>query len=594
MNPADAPNLNYAWCGLLVEELVRQGVSGFVISPGSRSAPLTVSVARNEGAKYWVHYDERGAAFFALGLAKAARKPAVLICTSGSAAANYWPAVVEAAMDRVPLILLTADRPPELLDCGANQAIDQTHLYGNYARWYAALPCPAAEIDPAYVLTTADQAWHRSQHPLAGPVHINVALREPLDPAHDRSVTSDTFAALADWAKSGAPYTRYSTRENRLADPEQAALLATIQSTADGLLLIGRLRSPRESRAAARLARALGWPAYADIASGIHGPDAPEGVVPELELIMADPALAADWTPTLVLHVGGGFTAKTMLQFLDRTRPHYIQVCDTELPQDPNHQVSQHIPMAVAPFCDWLAACLPAAKATLPEALAKRQGACREALASEEQETQALTEHGVARLLGILAPPNSLLFAGNSMPVRLMERFGRVAQSGVRVAANRGASGIDGNIATALGMAASGAEPASALVGDLTALHDLNSLALAAQIEVPFVLVVLNNDGGGIFHHLPIARSEGPCFEPCFGTPHGLAFADAARQFGWAYANPETPAAFRQDYTTALARGGATLLEVPTDRYEGREALHQIVKRAVTAMDAARGGGSAP
>lgn len=187
-NPPDWPNINYAWSGLLVEEFVRLGVSGFVLSPGSRNSPLMLSAARQSGVPHWVHFDERGAGFLALGLARRSGRPAVLICTSGSAAANYWPAVVEAEASGVPLIVITADRPPELIDCGANQAIRQTGLFGRYTRWDAQIPCPTAEIDPAFLLTTVDQAHARCLGPDSGPVHLNIQFREPLAPISDDSI----------------------------------------------------------------------------------------------------------------------------------------------------------------------------------------------------------------------------------------------------------------------------------------------------------------------------------------------------------------------------------------------------------------------
>ncbi|MCF6284166.1 MAG: 2-succinyl-5-enolpyruvyl-6-hydroxy-3-cyclohexene-1-carboxylic-acid synthase, partial [Candidatus Hydrogenedentes bacterium] len=263
MDPAEAPNLNYAWCSLLVEELIRQGVAGFVISPGSRNAPLTVSVARNERARYWMHFDERGAAFFALGLAKATGNPAVLICTSGSATANYWPAVVEADASGIPLIIVTADRPPELLDCGANQAIKQSDLYGSYVRWECTLPCPTPDIDPAYVLSTVDQAISRSRASKPGPVHLNCMLREPLAPNADGTISDHYSDKLSSWESRAEPYTVYGGGCPTLTDEVQAHLLKSIQSCDSGLLVFGALTTKDETARAAALARELGWPVFA-------------------------------------------------------------------------------------------------------------------------------------------------------------------------------------------------------------------------------------------------------------------------------------------------------------------------------------------
>ncbi len=557
MDLSKAPNLNYLWCGLLVEELIRQGVAGFVISPGSRSAPLTVSVARNEKAKYWVHYDERGAAFFALGLAKATGKPAVLICTSGSAVANYWPAVVEAAMSQIPLILLTADRPPELVDCGANQAIDQTDIFGDYARWRTALPCPTAECPATYVLTTADQAWHRSQHPQAGPVHVNVPLREPLDPKPDQSVTDDVLKTLVAWAATDAPYTHYDAGASTVPDGWAAPLLEHMASARNKLLIVGRLHGEAEHAAVRKLAKLPGWKIYADITSGLYGPSAPAGLVQDMEHFLQNEA----WQPDLVLHLGGAYTSKRLLTHMADWNAPYIHVSASEQRLDPNHQVTQHLTVGIASFCQWLQENAPKASVSTTTAIRT------DASPAVEQEW---SERGIAHQLGSLLPENSLLFAGNSMPIRLLERFCRPERDGIHVVANRGASGIDGNIATALGMASGTGQATTALLGDLTTLHDLNSLALHQAVKTPLVLIVLNNDGGGIFHHLPIARADEPCFEQCFGTPHGMDFSGAAQQFGLDYAAPEDPDSFRESYLEALATGRATLIEIKTPRFAGQ------------------------
>lgn len=559
MDLSKAPNLNYLWCGLLVEELIRQDVAGFVIAPGSRSAPLTVSVARNEKARYWVHYDERGAAFFALGLAKATGKPAVLICTSGSAVANYWPAVVEAATSRIPLILLTADRPPELVDCGANQAIDQTDIFGNYARWRTALPCPTAECPATYVLTTADQAWHRSRHPLGGPVHVNVPLREPLDPKQDGSVTDDILAPLTTWAATDAPYTRYDVGARHLPGDVAAALLDSIQTAHHRLLIVGRLEREAERTAVHSLAKRTGWKIYADITSGLYGPSAPTNLIQDMEHFLQNEA----WQPDLVLHLGGAYTSKTLLTHMAHWNAPYVHVSASEQRLDPNHQVTQHITMGIEPFCHWLQESAPDGL----ESTASTQPPRTDETPAADQE---LSERDIARQLGTLLPEDSLLFAGNSMPIRLLERFCRPARGGIHIAANRGASGIDGNIATALGMAVGTGQATTALLGDLTTLHDLNSLALHKAVKTPVVFIVLNNDGGGIFHYLPIARVDEPCFEQCFGTPHGMNFSGAAQQFGLDYAAPESPDSFREAYLEALAKGRATLIEIKTKRFEGQ------------------------
>ena len=583
-NPPDWPNINYAWSGLLVEEFVRLGVSGFVLSPGSRNSPLMLSAARQSGVPHWVHFDERGAGFLALGLARRSGRPAVLICTSGSAAANYWPAVVEAEASGVPLIVITADRPPELIDCGANQAIRQTGLFGRYTRWDAQIPCPTAEIDPAFLLTTVDQAHARCLGPDSGPVHLNIQFREPLAPISDDSIPPGYSDSLALWRAGRSPYTRVLTAPGALEESTRAELLATIRTTSSGLLVVGALNHAGETTQAATLARKLGWPVFADACAGLRGHLDMPLLLACGDLLLLDSSLEDDWRPSTVIHVGGPVTSKRLQSFITRIRPRYVRVAPGSDRLDPGHLVSVRIPLSVGALVSSLATALddrPAA--ALPPALAWRDEQCRAALNTWHAGQESLSEIGVARLIAEQAPAHGLLFLGNSMPIRLMDSYGLPPHPDVAMVANRGASGIDGNLATAAGLALASGRPAIALLGDLTALHDLNSLALIKQIDSPFVLVILNNDGGGIFHHLPIARFE-EYFESCFGTPHGLSFPGAATMFNLPYRRPSNLAEFSAALDQAVAASGPTLIEITTDRYASRgvhEALHARLREAM-------------
>ncbi|MGA1865063.1 MAG: 2-succinyl-5-enolpyruvyl-6-hydroxy-3-cyclohexene-1-carboxylic-acid synthase, partial [bacterium] len=265
----NAENLNILWSSLIVEELVRNKVTCFCISPGSRSASLTVSAARNVKAKPTVFYDERGAAFYALGYAKATGNPAALICTSGTAVANYYPAIIEASMDRIPLIVLTADRPPELLETGANQAIRQPDIYGEYVRWQFNLPCPDDEIPPSMVLTTIDQLVYKARRSPAGPVHLNCMFREPLAPV-SKKINPGYQKKILSWQGSDTPFTTLS-KPALTPDKETINRMVEIISSARrGLLVAGRLNTKEEIEAVKRLSVRLKWPVYPDIASGLR------------------------------------------------------------------------------------------------------------------------------------------------------------------------------------------------------------------------------------------------------------------------------------------------------------------------------------
>lgn len=559
----EAPNLNHAWARLLVEELRRAGVCHFCVSPGSRSTPLAHAVAAMAGDACTVHFDERGAAFHALGWARATGRPAALICTSGSAVANAWPAVVEAWASRVPLLLLTADRPPELLDCGANQAIDQRKIFGDYVRWAAELPCPDAAIAPGFVLTTADQAVYRATQSPAGPVHLNCQFREPLAPVADGVDLSAYCAPLATWAASDTPYTTYHAAGQQLDALTAQPFLTALRAAQNGVLVVGQLSTSADIDAARTLAYALGWPVCADVSSGLRLGEAGAPFVPYYDQLLLSEAFREAFRPDFVLHLGGPVTSKRLQEHLLACAPVQCLVADHPARQDPTHRLAHRFEIGVAAFCAWLQSVMPDG-APAPEAAAWSVQVGR-AMDQWLDTQSALTEMQVARVVSRLRPGGSTLFLGNSMPIRDMDCYGAADGAPGPVAANRGASGIDGNIACAAGHAAATGTVTTALLGDLATLHDLNALALLRTQTTPLVLIVINNDGGGIFHFLPVAAHEAH-FERFFGTPHGMTFAAAAAQFGLHYAQPETAAALAEAYTEALGRATSTLIEVRTHR----------------------------
>ncbi|MCP4454643.1 MAG: 2-succinyl-5-enolpyruvyl-6-hydroxy-3-cyclohexene-1-carboxylic-acid synthase, partial [Planctomycetes bacterium] len=259
-------NHNLLWATLMIEELVRLGCDQFVICPGSRSTALTVATARHEKARTRIAYDERAAAFWAVGYARATTRPVCVITTSGTAVANLLPAVTEASNDHIPLILLTADRPPELLDTGANQTICQSGLFGQFVRWQKDMPCPTDQIDPAYVLTTVDQAVHRCVTGDPGPVHLNCAYREPLMGDADPAVP----VSLQSWQGSDTPYTAYATPVMTLPQNTADEVRIVLAQTKKGLLFVGRLQSAKARQAVQSLISSLNWPVYADLASGLR------------------------------------------------------------------------------------------------------------------------------------------------------------------------------------------------------------------------------------------------------------------------------------------------------------------------------------
>ncbi|MEM6335715.1 MAG: 2-succinyl-5-enolpyruvyl-6-hydroxy-3-cyclohexene-1-carboxylic-acid synthase, partial [Bacteroidota bacterium] len=547
----------------------------FCIAPGSRNTPLVAAVAEHPEAVAHVHYDERGTSFFALGLGRATGRPAAWITTSGTAVANGLPAVVEAEQDHVPLLLLTADRPPELLDAGANQAIDQNKIFGTYPRWYAALPTEHPDADPAYVLTTAAQAVFRATSTPAGPVHLNCHFREPLQPEAqpDRRLP----AYLNAWRTSGRPYTHYSA--GHLDPMLPGELVDAISGAERGLLIAGRLE-PEEAAGVRQLQAHLGWPLLPDLTSQLRLGPAGTGTITHYDLLLNDRDWADDHRPDVILHIGGKYVSKRLLQFTARCAEagtRLVVANPTPFRLDPHHRVSDRVQADVVPFCTRLIEQTSVYSNTSWTEAWTRAQLRVEHIVAEELPADVLSEPLVAQLVTQLAPAETGLFAAASMPVRDLDAFGARNGPGLRVAANRGASGIDGTLSCAAGFAAGLERPTTLLTGDLSFLHDLNGVLLARRH--PLVTVLINNDGGGIFHFLPIHRYEH--FEPFFGTPHGIEHVEhIARQAELPYNRPRTPDAFRTVYTEAMESGRPALIEIRTDRTEN-VALHRRIAEAI-------------
>ena len=581
-----AANLNHLWAGLLVEELVRNGIDAFCVAPGSRSAPLVVAAARHRQARAMVHYDERGAAFHALGHARATGAPAAVVTTSGSALANVWPAVVEASLERVPLLVLSGDRPPELQDAGANQTMDQVGFFRGYAEWSATLPCPSRSIDPSVVLTTVDQAVSRCRGPSGGVAHLNCMFREPLAPTDEGEDFEPYLAPLEAWRAGERPYTRYESAPARPSREALDRLAALAGRRPRGVLVAGRLADPAARRAAADLAVSLGWPLLPDVTSGLRLDGRPGNSVHYYDTLLSSETFMRRRRIEAVIHLGGRLTSRRLMDHLEAVRPgDYVVVDDHPHRQDPIHRATQRLRLPVAAFCESL-------KERVGEAVGQAAGGA-DWLAGWRQASErvgrgfaewfsrdrGLNEPKVAWLVSRRMGAGEGLFLASSMPVRDMDAFGCPRPDDPpAVAANRGASGVDGAIATAAGFARGLGRPTTLLVGDAAFLHDLNSLGLARDLRMPLVVVILNNDGGGIFSFLPIAGFP-DVFERYFAAPHGMTFEHAAAMFGAAYARPSTTDEFVAAYDEARRRPAATLIEVRTRREENRN-LHLGLRQA--------------
>ncbi|WP_257263782.1 2-succinyl-5-enolpyruvyl-6-hydroxy-3-cyclohexene-1-carboxylic-acid synthase [Endozoicomonas sp. ONNA2] len=567
----DYVNINSMWSAVLIEELWRLGVRHCCIAPGSRSAPLTFAVAAHQGMTRHVHFDERGLGFFALGLAKASQEPVALITTSGTAVANLYPAIIEAHQSGIPLVVLTADRPPELIDCGANQAIDQRNIFGNYTGATLDLPTPDRSISLRWLLGSIDQAYARSS--VSGlPVHINCMFREPLYPHQVEEtvhIENDVYlASIQPWIASLRTYTEYFVPElTRLPD------IGRWQHFIDGkgLIVVGRVMPETNVNVIVQLSERLGWPLIADVQSQLHGhPKA----IRHADLLLASSASESLFDKVdRVLHIGGYLTSKRLDQFMGR---HHWQAYWMLDPAPRRVDTGQRQNVRLVGDIDSVGHQLLRSSEGIQAdrewstPLTARAEQLGELLNS--RRPGQLGEQWLGASLGELLPPGSSLFLGNSLPIRMVDIFS--THHLPRVYASRGVSGIDGLIATAAGCAAGNQGPMVLLIGDISFLHDLNSLHLAAQCKTPLVIVLINNDGGGIFYVTTRGCSNDAArVNDYFVTPHGLAAQHAAELFGIDYFAPQSINDFKAQFNKACSKVGCTIMEVFTESGLGAKSI---------------------
>jgi 2-succinyl-5-enolpyruvyl-6-hydroxy-3-cyclohexene-1-carboxylate synthase len=572
-------NATYAFCGALVDELWRCGVREVCLCPGSRSAPLALSALRHPGLRTWTLLDERGAGYFAAGAARASGRPVAVLTTSGTAAANLLPAVVEAWFAELPLVVLTADRPHELRGFGALQTVDQVGLFGTHVKWAVDLPLPEAD-DRAlrFVRSLACRAVAEACGPPAGPVHLNVPLREPLVPVpQDRPAASP----VARRGRPEAPYTAW--------EPVQPSLPATLAELAErlgqyerGVVVCGPLDRPGFPEALVQLARRLSYPVLADPLSQLRaGPHDRSPVVDAHEALLRLPELTLRLRPEAVLRFGATPTSRTLQGYVN-SHPDAFQVVvqgGRGWP-DPEHTAHRLVRADPVAFCRALSDRVPPrAPGAWWHTWQRANTQARRALEGFLQTVEEPFEGRVFRELEALLPDPCVLFVGNSMPVRDLDAFFPSTGKRVRMLANRGASGIDGVVSSALGAAAVSPQPVVLVLGDLSLYHDLNGLLAARRFGLDLLVVLLNNDGGGIFSFLPQAE-HGEGFEELFGTPHGLDFQPAVETFGGRYRRAADWEEFREAVRDGLRSGGLTVVEVRTDRRRNVE-LHRQAWAAV-------------
>ncbi|EEQ09583.1 2-succinyl-5-enolpyruvyl-6-hydroxy-3-cyclohexene-1- carboxylate synthase [Yersinia mollaretii ATCC 43969] len=547
---------NRRWAALLLEALTRHSVRHICIAPGSRSTPLTLAAAANPSLVCHTHFDERGLGHLALGLAKASSEPVAVIVTSGTAAANLYPALIEAGLTGERLIFLTADRPPELIDCGANQAIRQQGLFASHPTVSINLPRPTPDIPARWLVATLDSAMAQLDH---GGLHINCPFAEPLY-GGDEECYADWSASLGDWWQDSHPWLRQSGYQPPMPQPDWF-----FWRQKRGVVIAGRMTA-EEGAQLAQWAELLGWPLIGDVLSQTGQP------LPCADLWLGRPEAQQVLSQAqVVVQLGSSLTGKRLLQWQAECQPQEYWLVDN-LPGrlDPaNHRgrriissvnawLEQHPAQRRAPWA-----------AELIEWSQKAQFHVAETL--NDQFSEAAVAHQLAALL----PDNGQLFVGNSLIVRLIDALGQLPV-GYPVYSNRGASGIDGLLSTAAGVQRATAKPTLAIVGDLSALYDLNALALLRQSSAPMVLLVVNNNGGQIFSLLPTPEADRQRF---YCMPQNVNFEHAAAMFNLNYARPESWLALQQRVEQCWLQGGVTLIEIAVPPSQGAETLQQLVQQ---------------
>jgi 2-succinyl-5-enolpyruvyl-6-hydroxy-3-cyclohexene-1-carboxylate synthase len=546
-------NLNQLWSYVLTETLKRLGSKCAIICPGSRSTPLTVAfVQQIPHIEAIPILDERSAAFFALGRAKATGKPVVLVCTSGTAGANFYPAVIEASESRVPLLILTTDRPAELRDCHSGQTIDQVKLYGNYPNWQTELATPSLDMGMlGYLRQTIIHAWERCQFPNSGAVHLNIPFRDPLAPIPDgTNFTLDVEDFFSGIVSTSLSITNY---ELPITDNQKGIIIAGV----------AQLQDPgKYCRAIAHLSQSLEWPVLAEGLSPVRNyADLNPYIISTYDIILRNQQLAQELTPEIVIQIGEMPTSKELRNWLitNNSQRFVIDNCDQNL--DPLHGKTTHLRMSVTEISNLEIGNFGESEYLQKWCAVEKQ--IRKNIDNYFHQIDELIESKAAWLISQTLPPATPLFIANSMPVRDVEFFWKPNNLRINPYFNRGANGIDGTLSTALGIAHH-QQSSVMLTGDLALLHDTNGFLIRNKFIGHLTIILINNNGGGIFEMLPIAKFNPP-FEEFFATPQDIDFSQLCATYNVEHELINSWEEL-QDNLKQLPKTGIRVLEIRTNR----------------------------
>jgi 2-succinyl-5-enolpyruvyl-6-hydroxy-3-cyclohexene-1-carboxylate synthase len=565
----DFRNINTVWASVLVETLAQLGLKTAILCPGSRSTPLTIAFAQHYSIETIPILDERSAAFFALGIAKKSGLTTVLVCTSGTAAANFYPAIIEAKESRVPLLILTADRPPELRDCHAGQTIDQVRLYNNYPNFQTELSIPSLDLGLlGYLRQTLIYAWERSQFPISGVVHLNIPFRNPLHPVFQpetealKAIFPDDFFAKINLSKTQI-----------FSNIDISNYLKLWYNYSQGIIVAGVAQPENPEvycQAIAHLSQHLNYPVLAEGLSPVRNYyNLNPYLISTYDLILRNPTLAEKLTPQVVILIGDLPTSKTLRNWLEQQQPDCFILDPSYQNLDGLHGKTTHLRISVEQLSKQIDPAKNPKKIHLDQSNLyanywyELETQSRNNIDKKLNLTQSLIEPKVAWLLSQILPKNTPIFISNSMPVRDVEFFWCPNNSNIQPFFNRGANGIDGTLSTALGIAHY-QQSSILLTGDLALLHDTNGFLIRNKFIGHLTIILINNNGGGIFEMLPISQFDPP-FEEYFTTPQNINFAQLAVTYNIGYEQIQSWEQLQQKLNP-LPQTGIRILEIPTNR----------------------------
>jgi len=570
LGPGTVNNRYATW---FVDELVQAGLSHACLCPGSRSTPLALALAQNIGVGLFQHVDERSAAFFGLGMAKSLRRPVALVSTSGTAAANFFPALIEAEHSHTPLIVLTADRPHQMRGSGALQTIDQIKLFGDHVKWFAEVAPPDIVLED-YCRSVSRRAWLAACESPSGPVHLNFPFAEPLLP-------EDGASSGLKSSEGSTLKRRVSIGKRRLDSLQVHTLASELRGRPHGLIVCGPQDDPALPDGVTALSAATGYPVLAEALSQVRcGPGRPSLQVDSYDLILRSRKVVDRLRPDAVIRFGATPVSKPLLTYLDY-HTDALQIVVDEGAQWRDQPGTARVVVDADPAALALGLANEMQGSEQSAGWAKLwselSSGAREAAFEALRKDLQLSEPKSVAVLATVLRDGDVLFVGNSMPARDVDAFFPASPVAIRFLGNRGVNGIDGLVSSAMGAAATSRGRTLLILGDLSFYHDLNGLLAAKLHALDLTVILLNNDGGGIFSFLPVGELDR--FERIFATPTGLNFSAAVEMYGGHYHRPDNDLALENMLTEALASPGLDVIEVVTHR-EANVALHRRLWQA--------------